>query len=69
MIEQQTASREKDDKARFMWKRQGATGLFFVNIESNSFISSMIVVSRGVAMCMNGLCWRKRALIIDMGKR
>jgi hypothetical protein len=69
MIEQQTASREKDDKARFMWKRQGATGLFFINIESNSFISSIIVVSGGVVMCMEGLCWRKRALIIDMGKR
>jgi hypothetical protein len=27
------------------------------------------VVSGGVVMCMEGLCWRKRALIIDMGKR
>jgi hypothetical protein len=35
-------------------------GLFFINIESNLFISSIIVVSGGVVMCMDGGCWRNR---------
>jgi hypothetical protein len=54
IIEQQEASRGEHDKARFTWKRQNAKGLFFVNIKSNLFISSIIVVSRGVVMCMDG---------------
>jgi hypothetical protein len=50
MMEQQAESREKDDnKGRFTWKPQNGTGLFFVNMESNSLISSTsTVVSRGV---------------------
>jgi hypothetical protein len=44
IIEQQAPSRGDNDKARF----------FFVNIQSNSFISSIIVISRGVVMCMDG---------------
>jgi hypothetical protein len=68
IIEQQAASREKDKRQGAIhctWKRQGTTGLFFVNIESNSSISSIIVVSRGEVMCMDGWCWHKRPLIDD----
>jgi hypothetical protein len=53
IIEQQAASRKE---------KKNATGLFFVNILSNSFISSIIVVSQGVVMCMDGWCYRKRPL-------
>jgi hypothetical protein len=48
------------------WKRQNATGLFFVNIQSNSFISSIIVISRGVVMCMDGWCYRKRPIDVNI---
>jgi hypothetical protein len=57
IIEQQAASRKE---------KKNATGLFFVNIQSNSFISSIIVISRGVVMCMDGWCYRKRPINVNI---
>jgi hypothetical protein len=57
IIEQQAASRKE---------KKNATGLFFVNIQSNSFISSITVISRGVVMCMDGWCYRKRPINVNI---
>ena len=50
-------------------QRQNATWLFFINIQSNSFISSIFIVSWVVVTCIDGWFGRRRSLIVGMGKR